>query len=158
MSDIETRLKNPFPANAVHWRVGSTTKDKSKGTALAYLNARDVMKRLDEVVGMENWKDCYAETPSGRTICTLKLRIDGEWIGKTDGAGDTNVEGEKGAISDAFKRAAVKWGIGRYLYYLPAKWVEIDQYRKIQNPPQLPKWALPKDTSGEKSANLEGWQ
>ena len=105
MSDIETRLKNPFPANAVHWRVGSTTKDKSKGTALAYLNARDVMKRLDEVVGMENWKDCYAETPSGRLICTLKLRIDGEWIGKTDGAGDTNVEGEKGAISDAFKRA-----------------------------------------------------
>ena len=158
MSDIETRLKNPFPANAVHWRVGSTTKDKSKGTALAYLNARDVMKRLDEVVGMENRKDCYAETPSGRLICTLKLRIDGEWIGKTDGAGDTNVEGEKGAISDAFKRAAVKWGIGRYLYYLPAKWVEIDQYRKIQNPPQLPKWALPKDTSGEKSANLEGWQ
>jgi hypothetical protein len=158
MSDIETKLKNPFPANAVHWRVGSTTKDKSKGTALAYLNARDVMKRLDEVIGMENWKDCYAETASGRLICTLKVRIDGEWIGKTDGAGDTNVEGEKGAISDAFKRAAVKWGIGRYLYYLPAKWVEIDQYRKIKNPPQLPKWALPKDISGEKSANLEGWQ
>jgi hypothetical protein len=116
------------------------------------------MKRLDEVIGMENWKDCYAETASGRLICTLKVRIDGEWIGKTDGAGDTNVEGEKGAISDAFKRAAVKWGIGRYLYYLPAKWVEIDQYRKIKNPPQLPKWALPKDISGEKSANLEGWQ
>ena len=33
MSDIETRLKNPLPATNVHWRVGSTTKDKSKGIA-----------------------------------------------------------------------------------------------------------------------------
>ena len=55
----------------------------------------------------------------GRTVCELSLKINGVWITKTDGAGDTNIEGEKGGLSDAFKRAAVKFGVGRYLYYMP---------------------------------------
>jgi len=49
-----------------------------------------------------------------------------EWIWKADGAGDTDVEAEKGAISDAFKRAAVKWGVGRYLYDLDSPWVALE--------------------------------
>ena len=154
---LEAQLKNPFPANVVHFRPGQTNKDKTKCIALAYIDARDVMKRLDEVVGFENWRDCYQETASGRLICTLKIRIDGEWIGKSDGAGDTNVEGAKGGISDAFKRAAVKWGIGRYLYYLPTKWVEMNKYRQIENPPALPKWALPKEKQ-KSDTDISGWQ
>jgi hypothetical protein len=39
------------------------------------------------------------------------------WISRCDGADDTNIEGAKGGLSDAFKRAAVKFGIGRYLYH-----------------------------------------
>ncbi len=54
-------------------------------------------------------------------ICYLSIRCDGEWVTKSDGAGDTNIEAEKGGISDALKRAAQKFGIGRYLYYLPKK-------------------------------------
>lgn len=142
---ITEQLKQPFNPSVIHWRVGSTTKDKQKGMALAYIDARDVMKRLDEVLGAANWSDTYDETPTGRLICRLSIRINDEWIMKSDGAGDTNVEGEKGAISDAFKRAAVKWGVGRYLYYLPAVWCEIDQYKKITKPPALPNWALPKE-------------
>ena len=154
----ETKLKAPFPANVVHWRPGSVTKDKSKCIALAYLDARDVMKRLDEVCGIGNWKDSYQEFPSGRLICTLEIRIDGEWIGKADGAGDSAIEGAKGGISDAFKRAASRWGIGRYLYYLPTKWVEMDKYNKIPNPPALPSWALPSKNKSDKKADLDGWQ
>ena len=136
-------LKKPFPVKAIHWRVGATSKDKTKGIALAYIDARDAMKRLDDVLGMENWQDKYIETPSGRLICELSIRVNDEWVTKSDGAGDTEVEGEKGAISDAFKRAAVKFGVGRYLYYLPNIWVELDQYKKIKNPPNLPTWAQP---------------
>jgi len=155
---LEKKFKEPFAANVIHWRPGSTNKDKTKCIALAYVDARDVMKRLDEVVGPENWKDSYEEFASGRLICTLYIRIDGEWIGKSDGAGDSAIEGAKGGISDALKRAAVRWGIGRYLYYLPTKWVEMNKYRQIENPPALPSWALPKNLTSEKKAELTGWQ
>lgn len=144
LDEIYNNLKDPFHVDAVHWRVGATNKAKTKGIALAYIDARDVMLRLDKVVGFENWQDEYIETPSGRLICRLSLRIGNEWVTKSDGAGETQVEGDKGAISDAFKRAAVKWGCGRYLYKLPNVWVDIDEYRKIKTPPPIPSWAKPK--------------
>ena len=164
---ILNQLKEPFSAGEIHWRVGTLTKDKTKGTALAYIDARNVMKRLDDVLGMENWQDEYITEPPrtvrktkkgwngqpdehyneqicGRVICKLSIRIGGEWITKSDGAGETNVEGEKGGISDAFKRAAVKFGVGRYLYYLDTNWYPVDKWRKFTQQPQLPVWALPK--------------
>lgn len=123
-------LAAPFPADAVHWRAQSVSGDGKSAMALAYIDARDVMARLDEVCGPANWQDSYAETLKGRLICTLALRINDEWISKSDGAGDTDVEGEKGAISDALKRAAVKWGVGRYLYDMPVTWAECESYEK----------------------------
>jgi hypothetical protein len=116
------RLAAEFPRSAVSWRAQTVTKDGTKALALAYIDARDVMDRLDEVCGPENWSDRY-EFHGSRTVCYLSLRINGEWIVKADGAGDSDVEAEKGAISDALKRAAVKWGIGRYLYHIEAPWV-----------------------------------
>ncbi len=132
-------LAAPFPVNDVSWRVGSTTKDKAKGMALAYIDARNVMHRLDEVVGPCGWKDEY-HLNGNTTICTISLKCGDEWVGKTDGAGASDVEPEKGALSDAFKRAAVKWGIGRYLYDLDSPWVTLrdgkyiadDQYAKLR--------------------------
>lgn len=120
------KLAAPFPPDQVSWRVGSTNKEKTKGLALAYIDARDVMGRLDEVVGPANWQDRY-EIHGTRTICYLSINL-GEWVTKADGAGDSDVEAEKGSISDAFKRAAVKWGIGRYLYDLDSPWVEIEPF------------------------------
>lgn len=124
--DVFQQLAAPFPPDAISWRAQSLTADKTKAMALAYIDARDVMDRLDAVVGPANWQDSYSETPKGRLICTLSIRADGEWISKSDGAGDTDVEGDKGAISDSLKRAAVKWGIGRYLYDIKAPWAECE--------------------------------
>lgn len=123
MNDLLAELGAPFPRDKIHWRVGAT--NNGRGIPLAYLNARDVMERLDEIVGPENWMDRYDETTK-RLICYLSIRLDGEWITKADGAGDTNMEGEKGGLSDAFKRAAVKWNIGRYLYNCENRWVELE--------------------------------
>jgi hypothetical protein len=136
-------LHAPYPAAEIEWRVGSTNGDKTSGLALAYLTARHVMERLDTVCGPENWQDRY-EFHGARTVCYLSIRIDGEWVTKADGAGDSDVEAEKGAISDALKRAAVKWGIGRYLYDLGNIWVDLEaagrsyrikknQYAKLQD-------------------------
>lgn len=122
-------LSAEFPREAISWRAQSLTKEGTKAMALAYIDARDVMDRLDAVCGPENWQDRY-EFHGPRTVCYLSIRVNNEWICKADGAGDSDVEAEKGAISDALKRAAVKWGIGRYLYALDAPWVPCESYDK----------------------------
>lgn len=121
------KLAAEFPHNAVSWRAQSVTKTGDKALALAYIDARDVMDRLDAVCGAANWQDRY-EFHGARTICYLSLRLGDEWVTKADGAGDSDVEAEKGAISDALKRAAVKWGIGRYLYAIESPWVPCETY------------------------------
>lgn len=118
-------LKKPFLPDLIDWRIGSTTKDKSKGMALAYIDARTVMQRLDEVCGPENWQCDYPHAAQ-KTVCRIGIRINNEWIWKANGAGDSDIEAEKGALSDAFKRAAVLWGIGQYLYDLESPWVALD--------------------------------
>lgn len=145
VAQILTLLKEPFPTKVIHWRIGSTTKNKEKGLPLAYVDARDVMKKLDDVVGPENWMDDFI-SDGNMTICKLSLRLNGEWIHKSDAAGNTKVEGEKGAASTAFKRAAAKFGVGRYLYYLPDVWVPLQNGKLPKNfSGQLPKWAIPAD-------------
>jgi Rad52/22 family double-strand break repair protein len=119
-------LAAPFAPDRVSWRVGSTTKDKSKGMALAYIDARDVMGRLDEVCGPAGWQNRYSHA-EGTTICEIGILCADTWVWKADGAGDTDVEKEKGALSDAFKRAAVRWGIGRYLYDVDSPWVLLEE-------------------------------
>jgi len=126
---IFDRLKAPFQPSQISWRIGSTTADKKRGMALAYIDARDVMDRLDEVCGPDGWQCTYPHA-NGKTVCAIGIRVcrEGEsfeWVWKSDGAGDSDVEAEKGALSDAFKRSAVRWGIGRYLYHLDSPWVEI---------------------------------
>ena len=110
MEDLLVRLKAPFPADKLSWRIGQKNKDKTKAMMLVYIDSRDVQDRLDEVCGL-NWSDRYSEV-RGRLVCSITIN----GITRTDGAGDTDFEAEKGGLSDAFKRAAVKWGVGRYLY------------------------------------------
>lgn len=129
MSDVFDKLKAEFPRESVSWRAQSMKQDGTAALALAYIDARDVMRRLDDVCGPAGWQDRY-EVHGAKTICYLSIRIGDEWVTKADGAGDTDVEAEKGSISDAFKRAAVKWGIGRYLYDLDAPWVDCDSYER----------------------------
>jgi len=143
-AEIYNKLKRPFDPKAISWRVGATSGDKTTGIALAYIDARDVMARLDEVFGLE-WQCRYSHAEN-KTICEIGAKVDGEWVWRAGGAGDTDVEAEKGAISDAFKRAAVLFGIGRYLYSLPNKWVPIKPQGKsfvLDGTPPLPVWATP---------------
>jgi len=151
MNELFAALSEPFSPEAIDWRVGATNGEKTKGIALAYIQARPVMDRLDEVVGAENWTDTYTpiQDKNGTVgfICTLSLKIGSDWIAKTDGADTSDIEAIKGGISDAFKRAAVKWGIGRYLYDLPDIWVPVEARGKsfvLKETPKLPDWATPK--------------
>lgn len=124
-------LAKPFDANCVKWRLQQTNKEKTGGWAVPYLDSRTIAKRLDEVVGQMRWKDEYKPWISSKEggtsqLCIIYIYDDDlkEWISKTDGAGLSAIEPIKGGISDAFKRAAVKWGIGRYLYDMEPVWVK----------------------------------
>lgn len=137
MEPLADRLAARFDPSVVSWRIGSTNKEKTQALALAYIDARDVMERLDEVCGIDGWACRYSHVGE-IIICEIGLwceqydderRVPGEWVWKADGAGQTDIEGEKGGCSDAFKRAAVRWGIGRYLYGLPPQWVDIEAYK-----------------------------
>jgi hypothetical protein len=104
-------LHKPFAKHEVKTRPGSG------GITITYITARHVMNRLDNACGPENWYNEFAPSITGEGIqCTIYIRIDGEWIGKTDVGTESNIEEEKGAHSDAIKRAGVLWGIGRELY------------------------------------------
>jgi hypothetical protein len=143
-NEIYSRLKRPFDPKLISWRVGATSEDKASGIALAYIDARDVMQRLDEVFGLD-WQCRYSHA-EGKTVCEIGVLVGDTWIWRAGGAGDTDVEAEKGAISDAFKRAAVLFGIGRYLYSLPNKWVPIKAKGRsfvLDGVPPLPAWATP---------------
>lgn len=128
MDSMFDRLAEPFSPDQISWRVGSTNGDKTKGMALAYLDARDVMDRLDLICGPTGWERRHPHV-GGTTTCEIAIWVEGRgWVVKSDGAGDTQVEAEKGSLSDAFKRAAVNWGVGRYLYSLPSPWVAIESF------------------------------
>jgi hypothetical protein len=143
---LSLALTAPFPPDAVHWKPLAVKGNRA--LAAAYLDARAVMQRLDCVLGVGGWKDRYVITGSGSVVCTLSLKIDGEWIDKTD-VGSPSEQPDAGdklkaAFSDSLKRAACKCGIGRYLYRLPRQWVDYDaQTKQFKQAPQLPAWALP---------------
>jgi len=126
---MQELLKAPFNPIEVKWRIGSTSGDKKKGMALAYIDARNVMDRLDEVCGPFGWQSKFHLLEDDkRVICSIGIARpfgEHEWVWKSDGAGETDIEAEKGSISDAFKRAGVHWGIGRYLYSSKSPWVDI---------------------------------
>lgn len=122
-TELFANLDRPFSDQDVKWRVGRSSKDGKKAALLAYVDARAVQARLDGVMGKENWSVTYVPFgDTGAVMATVSLRINGEWVSKSDIGSPSNVEREKGAVSDAFKRASVAWGIGRHLYDLPEVW------------------------------------
>lgn len=136
MIDLK-KLAEPFPVDQIEWRVGSTNAKKNngkptKGIGLAYINARHVIHRLNDVCGEGNWQNKHPHA-NGKTSCAIGIKVGDEWIWKENGAGDSDVEAEKGAFSDSFKRAAVLWGIGTYLYDMPNKWVPLDEWGHLTN-------------------------
>lgn len=146
IDEIIRKLKEHFSDQQLEFKVGATNSDKTKGLALAYVQARSIQERLDEVVGFHNWKVEYQEIQGG-FLCTLSIRINNEWISKQDGAPTTDFESIKGGISSAFKRVASSgWGIGRYLYNADSKWHPIEKRGKGYYFTQIPTLSL-KDTN-----------
>ncbi len=158
--NLKEKLERPFSDDELEFRVGATNSDKTKGLALAYIQARAIQNRLDEVVGIENWRVSYKEITGG-FIAKLELKINNEWIAKEDGSGMTDYEAIKGGISCAFKRVASVWGIGRYLYEVEGQWLPIEQRGKsyvFKETPKINKQqkeTLKEESKEDRAKNIE---
>jgi hypothetical protein len=131
-----TVLIAPLTVQEIEWRVQSQTKDGQKIVVVPYITNRCVMQRFDEQFGWAGWQNEIKEIEGG-FLCTITAVLPGgEIVRKTDGASRTAVEPVKGGISDAMKRCAVQFGLGRSLYEFPKVLIQTtDKY--------IPDWAQP---------------
>lgn len=147
MDEVWRKLAEPFPPGEVQWRIEALSRDKKRALVVPYVDARTVLDRLDRVVGPEGWHDAYEVLADGERVVRdergerrerlveVKCRLTVLDVTKEDvGEGDSL----KAAFSDALKRAAVKFGVGRYLYRLEKQWVEYDAEKGRFTPPRLP--------------------
>ncbi len=155
---LADRLVAPFGVADVKFKPAVVSNGQA--LALAYVSARAIQDRLDSVFGPGGWQDEYDCLPSGSVVCRLRCLIEGTWVTKCDVGSPSEQPDEgdrtKAAFSDALKRAAVKFGIGRYLYRLPTLWAAYDKdKRRFTASPTLPAWAVPATITTEDGAELQ---
>ena len=138
------KLQVKVPAQ---WRVQSFSKNKPQGQCVAYIDSRDVMRSLDEAGGPENWQDDY-KVVNNLLMAGIGIKTESGWVWKWDTGSESNMEAEKGHVSDSFKRAAVKWGVGRFLYDMPIQYVDANEVKTSNNFP------YPVDSSGKRIWDL----
>ncbi len=115
-----TQFPDLFAALAAPFETSEVRTRSQAGRTLHYITARTAMNRLDNVFGPENWWDEYVPGEHS-VLCRLTVRLpDGSTLTKADAGGYAGMpdqgDDDKSGFSDAFKRAAVKFGVGRYLY------------------------------------------
>jgi hypothetical protein len=117
---MSTKYPDLFAALAARFEKSEVKALNVKGRQMQYITARTAMNRLDQVLGPENWWDEYL--PGEDSVrCQLTIRLpDGATLTKYDAGGYAGMQDQgdddKSGYSDAFKRACVKFGVGRYLY------------------------------------------
>ncbi len=138
MSGDWHKLAEAFPLGEIQWRVEALSEDKHQALVVPFVEVEAVLKRLDETVGIEGWQDQYEVLSIAQTVA-VKCRLSILEVSKEDvGEGPTL----KTAFADALKRAACKFGVGRYLL-LEQHWVDHD--------PESGEFASP-DESSQKPA------
>lgn len=158
--ELHAALIEPFDIGELKFFPVTLTEDKKKGKVGSYIDARAVMDRLDGVVGPDGWSTTYrCIDPADKAVeCTLSIRFGGDWVARADvgypndakDADNPAKEAWKAAYSDSLKRAAVQFGIGRYIYSLELEkdWLPVDQYRKFTEQPRIKAHGATQQASG----------
>jgi len=160
-------LAKPFKPDEIEWRIGRCGNKNGKiwATCMAYVDARAVTHRLDEVCGPHGWRleepvPLISENKLVGFTVGISIKIGDEWIAKWDVADCTDIEPIKGGYSGAIRRSAALWQVGKYLYQLEEGFAETSAERHdgwryqpanekksipafYWQPPALPQWALP---------------
>lgn len=153
-------LRAPFPRNLVKWR--KMRVENGIAVMVPYLDARDIQDRLDEALGPAAWQTEFsAGAVPGSVVCALSITYEGRTIVKQDAAQvdkpgnsfDDREKAIKGAYTEAFKRAAVMWGIGRYLYGNAVE-LPVDEDNNPIGEPELPVHAVPANEAAAQSERI----
>ena len=142
-ADVWAKLSAPLATNTISWRQdGKPINRDGKVLArfVAYVEANTVRERLDSIVPGE-WDltltplPQLAGEPAGETTCSFKARLQVLGVVREDvGTG----RDYKQAATDAFKRAAVRFGIAHELYAYGQNWVELDGESRYARPVEDP--------------------
>lgn len=142
-NDIWAQLSAPLPAGVISWRQdGRAVQRDGKYFArfVAYVDANTVRERLDTVVPGE-WDLTLELLPTlvgdepEESRCSFKARLQILGVIREDvGTG----RDYKSAATDAFKRAAVRFGIAHELYAYEQNWVQVDGEGKYAKPLEDP--------------------
>ena len=143
-ADVWARLAAPLTGETISWRQdGKPINRDGKILArfVAYVEANTVRERLDAVVPGE-WDltltplPQLAGEPAGENTCSFKARLQVLGVVREDvGTG----RDYKQAATDAFKRAAVRFGVGHELYSFEQNWVPMDGDGKYAKPLEDPR-------------------
>lgn len=110
------RIAAPFSFDDVSFMPVQKKQDRTKAQAGAYLSGEKMMARFDEAIGPENWQCSYRERTNGKElICQISVFVNAQWVVK-EGTGESE--------ASAFRQAANKWGVGRWIKELPKLWVD----------------------------------
>ena len=159
--DVDARfaqLEDPFDPSEIKWRVTHTTRDGSRGAVIAFADPRAYSDRLNQIFTPSGWTRAYEVSTvssvtrmkkdkliqTGKVLVTCTVTIAG--LGTHADSGEEWADEENAmtsALAQAFKRACVCFGLGRYLYNFVEMWVPLNEYRQPLNLPPLPQWALP---------------
>ncbi|HDR8481913.1 hypothetical protein IRV17_28440 [Bacillus cereus] len=127
MTNIMESLQAEFPFEQLGWKITHTFE--SQGRFFAYVapfvDARSIQDRFDEVFGIDKWQVSYEKWGEKATKCTISVFLNERWISKEDGSEESDYSSVKGGFSNSLKRAAVLWGVGRYLYNIKPRKVEL---------------------------------
>lgn len=156
-------FSQPFDPDLLYYKPQVVSKDKTKCQIAVYADPRAYIDRLNEAVGPENWGTTFETivipfsgekgwgenrkiVAGHKVIVYCHLSITG--MGTHTEVGEAQTDNENvatSAVGQAFKRACVTFGIGRYLYdFSKGQWADYDdKKKKVVNPPPLPSFAYP---------------
>ena len=160
VNELLAELEVPFSLDQVQWRVTNTTNNNKRGQVVPYANPRAYTDRLNALFSPQGWTREYkVETMSsitrvkknesilsGKVLVTCTVIIFGLW--SHSGTGEEWADADNSVTSadaQAFKRACSCFGLGRYFYDIPVRWVDLDQSRRPIRTPVLAAWALPEN-------------
>jgi hypothetical protein len=134
-------LRNTIPP--IEWRVQSFNRNTSKfskpgGLCVSYTSVEVYQELLDSILGNANWqvRPCSITSSEGLLLfCELAINVEGVgWVVKSDVGAAGSDKKEPGILgktlySDALKRAAYLWGLGRIHKFLPKLKVKADCFQ-----------------------------
>lgn len=155
---VVAALEVPFDPSQIEWRVMNTSKNGQpiRGQVVPYADQRAYTDRLNALFTPAGWTRKYTIHTSAnfernqdkkivaKVLVSCELTIFG--LGSHSATGEEFADDPNAltaAEAQAFKRASVCFGLGRYLYYFTGTWVDLNDHKRPKTVPQLAGWATP---------------